>query len=545
MLKYFPSGYTPTSKQEAVFDLVNDKFFSDKKFLIIQAPTGTGKSFIAKTIANMTRESSSRYRELVDSGDIYKTDLHGEYIYKDQVYREKPHGCFSLTITKTLQDQYRSLFEDTEILKGKGNYECALDSNFEVDTAPCVYLNEQKKKCLDNKCCFYYNAIDSTLKSQFGCLSYSKFLSMEDHLKRRQYLVLDEASELESELVKEFTFTLPYRDLKKKGINFVYSINRDKLYEGLFDCLSELREYLLDAKKHITKKSSNFTHKSKLILDYKKYYRIFRGLKNLIRTFKESKYIVEKDGLEVTFTPRKVDLLSRHIFAHAEKVVLLSATIVGVKSFVKSLGISNDDYDFIDIDSTFEPKMSPILIYTDTPLNNKNLVKTLPTLVDRIEGILEHHPNEKGIIHTQSNNITDFIKNFIDRKYNNRLLFREPGIKNEDILKAHIESKEPTVLVSPSMGYGIDLKDDLGRFQVIVKLPYLPWLDKRVVAIRETDKKWYTLQMLSSLIQACGRTTRGENDYSVTYIMDSTFLKIRREYYNDLPVYFNKRCVNS
>ena len=39
MIKYFPSGYTPTSKQEAVFDLVNDKFFSDKKFLIIQAPT--------------------------------------------------------------------------------------------------------------------------------------------------------------------------------------------------------------------------------------------------------------------------------------------------------------------------------------------------------------------------------------------------------------------------------------------------------------------------------------------------------------------------
>ena len=545
MLKYFPSGYTPTSKQEAVFDLVNDKFFSDKKFLIIQAPTGTGKSFIAKTIANMTRESSSRYKELVDSGDIYKTDLHGEYIYKDQVYREKSHGCFSLTITKTLQDQYRSLFEDTEILKGKGNYECALDSNFEVDTAPCVYLNEQKKKCLDNKCCFYYNAIDRTLKSQFGCLSYSKFLSMEDHLKRRQYLVLDEASELESELVKEFTFTLPYRELKKKGINFVYSVNRDKLYEGLFDCLSELREYLLDAKKHIAKKSNNFTYKSKLILDYKKYYRIFRGLKNLIRTFKESKYIVEKDGLEVTFTPRKVDLLSRHIFDHADKIVLLSATIVGIESFIKSLGISNEDYDFIDINSTFDPKMSPILIYTDTPLSHNNLMKTLPILVDRIEGILEHHPNEKGIIHTQNNNITDFIKNFIGRKYSSRLLFREPGVKNEDILKSHIESKKPTVLVSPSMGYGIDLKDDLGRFQVIVKLPYLPWLDKRVVAIRETDKKWYTLQMLSSLIQACGRTTRGENDYSVTYIMDSTFLKIRQEYYNDLPVYFNKRCVNS
>lgn len=545
MLKYFPSGYTPTKKQEAVFDLINDKFFSDKKFLIIQAPTGTGKSFIAKTVANMTRKSSSKFNELVDSGDIYKTDLHGEYIYKDQVYREKSHGCYSLTITKTLQDQYKSLFSDTEILKGKGNYDCVVDENFKVDFAPCVYLADQKKKCLDNKCCLYYNAIDNALKSQFSCLSYSKFLSMEDHLKRRQYLVLDEASELESELVKEFTFVLPYKDLKKRGINFVYSHNRDKLYESLFDCLSELREELNDIKKHVVRKKDSFNDKSRLIIEYKKYYRIFRGLKNLIKTFKDSKYIVEKDGLDITFTPLKVDLLSNHIFAHAEKVVLLSATIVGVKNFVKSLGISNDDYDFIDIDSTFDPKKSPILIYTDTPLNNKNLIKTLPKLVDRIEGILEHHPNEKGIIHTQTNNITEFLKNFIGREYSNRLLFREPGVKNEDILKAHIESKEPTVLVSPSMGYGIDLKDDLGRFQVIVKLPYLPWLDKRVVAIRETDKKWYTLQMLSSLIQACGRTTRGENDHSTTYIMDSNFLDVRSKFYSDLPVYFRKRCVNS
>jgi len=545
MLKYFPSGYTPTAKQEAVFDLINDRFFSDKKFLIIQAPTGTGKSFIAKTIANMTRESSSKYKELVDSGDIYKTNLHGEYIWEKEVYREKPHGCFSLTITKTLQDQYKSLFQDTEILKGKGNYECALDSNFDVDTAPCVYLNEQKKKCLDKKCCFYYNAIDSTLKSKFSCLSYSKYLSMEDHLKRRQYLVLDEASELESELVKQFTFVLPYKELKRKDINFVYSTNDNKLYESLFDCLSELREYLVDAKKHISKKSNNFTKKSKLIIDYKKYYRIFRGLKTLIRTYKESKYIVERDGLEITFTPRKVDLLSKHIFDHAEKIVLLSATIVGVESFVKALGINSDDYDYINIDSTFNPKNSPIYVYTDTPLNNNNLIRTLPKLVDRIEGILEHHPNEKGIIHTHTKVITDNIKNLIGEKYGKRLLFREPGVKNEDILKVHIESDEPTVLVSPSMSYGIDLKGDLGRFQVIVKLPYLPWFDKRVAAIRETDKKWYTLQMLSNLIQACGRTTRGEDDHSVTYIMDSNFLDIRDKFYNDLPVYFNKRCVNS
>tara|TARA_R110000824_G_scaffold36029_5_gene112271 strand:+ start:18262 stop:19902 length:1641 start_codon:yes stop_codon:yes gene_type:complete len=544
LIDHFPAGYKPTDKQKSAFDLIDDKLSSPKKFLIIQAPTGTGKSFISKTVANLARKSSQKYNDLVDSGDIYKTDIQGNYINSDLVYREETHGCYSLTITKTLQDQYKTLFNDTQILKGKGNYTCAIDEQFEVDTAPCVYLQAQKKKCLDNKCCHYYNAIDNALKNKFSCLSYSKFLSLQDHLKRRQYLVLDEASELESELVKEFTFVLPHKDLKKKGILFKYHNNRNKLYESLFNCYSDLGEYLQDVKKHISRKKSDFSFRSKLVFEYKKYYRIYIGLKTLIKTYRESKYIVEKDGLEIIFTPLKVDLLSKHVFDHADKVILMSATIVGIKSFVKSLGISSDNYDYIDIPSTFEPKLSPILVFKDTPLNAKNLVRTLPKLVNRVEWLLDKHKNEKGIIHTQTNNITEYIKNFIDPKYTNRLLFREPGVKNEHILKQHMESDEPTVLVSPSMCYGIDLKDELGRFQVIMKLPYIPWNDKRAQCIRETDEKWYTLQMLSSLIQACGRATRGEGDHSTTYIMDSNFLRIRELFYNELPVYFRKRCEN-
>ena len=542
MRKYFPESYTPTTKQESVLDLIGDKFFNNKKFLIIQAPTGTGKSFISKTVANVSRKCSKQFRELVETGDIYKTHgFDGSYVNADKVYNEPAHGCFSLTITKTLQDQYASLFKDTTVFKGKSNYDCALFPEFEVDTAPCSYIGKQKVECLANKCCTFYNKRDEALTSQFSSLSYSKFLTMEDHTKRRQYLVLDEASELESELVKEFTFALPHKELRKKGIIFKHSVNKAKLFESLFECYGELKNYLDDVKRLINKKKDVYTNKSNLVREYKKLNKVALGLKTLISTYRESKYIVERDSLETTFTPLKVDVLSKHIFDHAEKVVLLSATIVGVKSFAKSLGISEDNFDYINIESNFDPKKSPILVYKDTPLNAKNLNSTLPTLVNRIEGLLEQHPNEKGIIHTQSNIITEYIRDFIGDKYSKRMLFREPGIKNETILKMHSESKEPTVLVSPSMTYGVDLKDDLGRFQVIVKLPYLPWRDKRAEMIRKIDEKWYTYKMLSNLIQACGRTTRGEDDHSVTYIMDSNFLRILDIYSEDIPSYFLKR----
>ena len=542
MRKYFPQGYTPTVKQESVLDLIGDKFFNNKKFLIIQAPTGTGKSFVSKTVANAARQCSKQFRELVTSGDIYKTHgFDGSYVYADKVYSEPAHGCFSLTITKTLQDQYANLFDDTTVFKGKSNYDCVLFPEFEVDTAPCSYIGKQKVECLANKCCTYYNKRDESLTSQFSSLSYSKFLTMEDHTKRRHYLVLDEASELESELVKEFTFSLPHKDLRKKGIIFKNSSNRTKLFENLFECYGELKNYLDDVKRLINRKKTTYTNESNLVRDYKKFNKIALGLKTLINTYRESKYIVERDSLETTFIPLKVDVLSKHIFDHAEKIVLLSATIVGVKSFAKSLGISEDNFDYINIESNFDAKKSPIFVYKDTPLNAKNLNSTLPTIVDRIEGLLEHHSNEKGIIHTQSNVITEYIRDFIDKKYAKRMLFREPGIKNETILKRHTESSEPTVLVSPSMTYGVDLKDHLGRFQVVVKLPYLPWRDKRAEMIRKIDEKWYTYKMLSNLIQACGRTTRGEEDHSVTYIMDSTFLRILDIYSEDIPSYFLKR----
>ena len=48
-------------------------------------------------------------------------------------------------------------------------------------------------------------------------------------------------------------------------------------------------------------------------------------------------------------------------------------------------------------------------------------------------------------------------------------LFREQTANNEKILKEHFRTSKPTVLVSPSLGFGTDLNAEKGRFQIIVK----------------------------------------------------------------------------
>jgi Rad3-related DNA helicase len=83
-------------------------------------------------------------------------------------------------------------------------------------------------------------------------------------------------------------------------------------------------------------------------------------------------------------------------------------------------------------------------------------------------------------------------------------------------------SEDHSVLISPSMTEGLDLRDDLSRFQVICKVPY-PFLDPYTRKRMEIDDKWYQLKTALTLVQATGRSVRSATDYANTYILDSAF----------------------
>lgn len=166
--------------------------------------------------------------------------------------------------------------------------------------------------------------------------------------------------------------------------------------------------------------------------------------------------------------------------------------------------------------------------------------RNLPKITANIAKILEHHSDVKGVIHTHTHEITHKVCDILESP---RLIYRQPGISNEKILEQHQTSDEPTVLVSPSLTYGIDLKDSLARFQIIVKLPYMPLQDKRIKKLFDIDPEWYENKMLNTLVQSCGRATRGANDYSVTYILDGLITKVVTRCKHKLPQHFIDRFV--
>jgi len=234
--------------------------------------------------------------------------------------------------------------------------------------------------------------------------------------------------------------------------------------------------------------------------------------------------------------PLKVDKLSNYLFKYADKVILMSATIIDPSNFCKTLGIKK--FKYIEAESSFDFKKAPIYCTTKVKLNYYNMDKNLPKIVKQIDEICKFHKNDKGIIHSRNKTITSYIA---DRLSGRRFLAREPGIRNEEILDQHTNSNEPTVLISPSMSYGVDLRDDLARFQIIIKAPYLPTKDKRIEKMMKDDFIWYENKMLCSLIQSCGRGVRSHKDYCTTYILDAAVVESIIKNKHKLPKYFIDR----
>jgi len=464
--------------------------------------------------------------------------MEGAYVNAAECVSHQPFGSFVMTTTKSLQDQYQKQFDELEVIKGKSNYQCAVDDQYSVDVAPCIHMASIKRKCWADCVCPYYEQRNRALTSDLTALNYDMFFALPEHVKHRDYIICDEASELEEQLVKYFSCTFNVKVLKACGITVapLEKANYAKLGRWVSSIYLQLRDGAADIKEAMNdykKRDAKYANMQKKFLFLN---RLAMNSATIVDTWTDSEYLVEVDKELITFKPLKVNKLSKYIFDYGTKIILMSATIIDHKNFCKTLGI--DDYEYIEIDSPFDPKNAPIYVSNKYKLNYKNLQANLPKVAEMIQQICDNHEGEKGIIHTHTSYITRFLQNEL---VGDRFLFRELGVNNESILEDHTVSTDPTVLVSPSLTFGVDLKDDLARFQIIVKAPFLPIGEERIKRLMKDDPEWYLNKMLVSLIQSCGRGIRSKTDHCDTYILDGTIGASILRNKSNLPKYFIDR----
>ena len=541
-LEYQGKEVEPNEAQDYIISEIETALSLKKKFIIINAPTATGKSFIAKTIANHSDDPTPGFCSACESYEIYNDEC-------DQISENdlQPFGTAILTVTKTLQDQYASMFEDGVSLKGKSNYECALNELYNCDAGVCTYTKGQLKKCLSCDKCPYFTQRNKAVTNICSFYNYAMFESLPSIVKNKEFIICDEASEIETELVGRYTFEINFKDLKAIDEEFPVSpsINASRhQYLDWFTEMSRLCEYtynqymiLIDKllKKSAKKKKLNKEESQRISL-LRRYKEMFN---NILGSWTDTDYIITHTTKGLLLQPYNVDKLAHRIFDYGKTIILMSATIVNPAKFAETLGIK--DYYFIETATPLSAKKAPIKCTSKFKLNYKNKNTLLPQMAKAAKQICLHFKNKKGIIHTHSMDVLRYLKEELGN--DKRFLFREPGRDNEAILNIHQNTQQPTVLVSPSMTHGIDLKGDLGEFQVVMKAPFLPLNDERVKRKFDNDKEWYTDAMLSTLVQMCGRCNRTESDYSETFILDGLILDAVLRNKSKLPKYFLERFV--
>ncbi|MGA6923862.1 MAG: helicase C-terminal domain-containing protein, partial [Nitrososphaeraceae archaeon] len=245
--------------------------------------------------------------------------------------------------------------------------------------------------------------------------------------------------------------------------------------------------------------------------------------------------------IKVELKPLDISPYCKHVFEKCSKVLIMSATILNPKAFCRSVGLAYDkEVKFIQVKSDFPVENRPIYPMNIAYLNfnNLQLPEIKSSITKTVDNIMTIHKKDKGIIHTTSYEQLNFIKEKISQENTRRLLVTDPEIQRDEIIQEHINSIKPTVLISPSLHTGLDLKGELSRFQIITKVPYPNKNDRWINAKRNSNEDWYYWQTALKLVQASGRSIRSKEDWAKTYILDSAFGYFVNKNRNILPDWF-------
>ena len=428
------------------------------------------------------------------------------------------------------------------------NYACAVNEDHTYQDGVCKFISGQKRKCLKDSLCSFMNqrALTDCNRSQF--FNYSVFMQRSERVKFKDYIVCDEASELETILVNEYTVAIaiePFMNLVQVEIppTPLKKAPRGEYIEWISECqnICEAQIVMLEnewEEQNRKNKKKKIPHAE--LARHRRLCEYALKLKTLVETWWDTEYLIENESNILVFKPYNVDnLADRFLFSYGHKVVLMSATIIDHKNFAKTLGIKPNDYHYIEAPSMFDPQKAKIKLIGNIGITYANKRETLPKVADIARLICEQFIGHKGIIHSHSMEILGYVRRAMGG--DKRFLYREDDRTNEDLIKQHKLSTKDTVLVSPSMTHGVDLKGDLGKFQIIMKAPFSPLGDNRIKRKCKEDPQWYTNMMLSTLVQACGRCNRTASDESATFILDVTAWNTIQKNLDRLPDYFKQR----
>jgi Rad3-related DNA helicase len=525
-LKNDLSKYKPRKEQKEALSFIDSEYQKNKlnKFFLLNLPVGSGKSHLALMIADWYRKNVSK---------MARFDI--------------------ITNSKILQDQYADTYESIADLKGKENYEC---ESYSCSCAQGAEFNRLNKTSCES--CPYSFARENYISGGISLTNFYLYILyaiynpklMEN--RGAKVLIVDEAHEFDDvmsdfisikiteNVIKKFKFSNEY-DLMKK-LKSVSSINdyvdflrflngeilstMEDMEKGMSSTPRNIKSDKRDLKiSKVLKTKNTDVRVMNLITDLKQYQ---LKIEIFLKEYKENpnNWVLESGWneklkqKELSLEPIwAYDYLDKYVFSQYDMVFLMSGTILDKNLFCQLNGLDVSKAVYYSIASPFPLRNRPIYYMPLGKMSFKSKEDTFKRYIPYIQKLLSKYKNKKGIIHTNSFELAKWIESSIKDP---RLIFHDSSNKDE-ILRMHMESEEPTVIVSPSMDTGVSFDNDSARFQIIAKVPYPSLASQKNKMRQSNNPDWYSWKTVSGLIQMSGRPVRSNMDYADTIIIDGGF----------------------
>lgn len=488
--------------------------------VIIQAPTGSGKSGIACGIAKLGAGRSA-----------------------------------ILTATNGLLSQYTNLVPWLVPIKGMRNYEClsALTEHkkhfrlvrhgsvINCDDGPC----HAGESCLrKDSGCLYFDQRKAAMGSAYPLTNYAYWLAINRGPQGLGYvdrILCDEAHALPEELMAAYRIEIPRWLIKEKhprtvqrwrewGAKISDQLDRQARakdqegarYQRLKETIGKLQginetEWAWDTTEH----SVNFEPCIPRLL--------LPALSQIPHPDDAKRYLTPPDQ-------REKDWDGPHPKVTCQSKVYLSATIT--PATLTLLGLDAAAVTFHAMPSRFPVARRPLYLVDCIRVDHHMDDTKFAWWMRTIDEIIGKRLDRKGIIHTVSYARQQEILSA--SKHHGIMLAPRSAGELMQTIERFKTMPGPAILVSPSVTTGFDFPMETAEYQIIAKVPF-PDTRSAMVSARIAATAGYREHLtMQTLVQTYGRIVRSDIDQGETFIVDnhaSWFLKANADL---APSYFTE-----
>jgi len=536
--KCFPFDKFFEGQEEAIIHCVDAFMNRGAKHVILEAPTGVGKTLIAYTIHRVISKltTSQRFRTTVT------------------------------TTTKGLQAQYE---KDTHAydLKGKKNYQCPYGQEY-YSTMGCKDMCAKKLCAPRSMCPYVKRRMNWTINSDWRVTNTAMFIEMCPILcmeleNKADLVVLDECHKISDTLLDHMEIAFDPEQLQPVNLFYGYVSDiytlavkiRDRLSTVFAKDYGKLISFPEDIVPTVDVLNERLNQFLQMIDSQMKTEETSEQVKELCWRVIERcqdwsdaceiitdcgvrEFIVKELNREkVTLKPVYPAHVSEYgVFRKADYFLHMSATICGLEAYADLLGLDKRDYVTISMKHPIPIKNRPVKYIPVTRMTGKIDENKLSSMIRAIEELADIHPGENGLVHTASYKLAEDL--MARSKYKGRMMIGRDRRQTMEILRLNATTKGGVIVLSPSMTTGYDLVGDLCRWNVVAKVPFGFLGDPLIKYISEKSPGGYIRDTVLSVVQAAGRCVRGVDDHGTTYVLDEAFDMVLSKGAKYIPSWF-------